>query len=90
MWELLTRQTPWSDIEARNHFEFQRKLESAVFGGVRPTIPTDAPSAYARLLTETWATEPSSRPAFDAIIARLQVDQVEQHHVGDLDVKTAH
>ena len=89
MWELLTRQTPWGDIEARNHFAFQSKLESAVFGGVRPMIPADAPSAYAALLTEAWATEPSSRPAFAAIIARLQADQVEQQHVGDLDVKTA-
>lgn len=63
MWEVLTRQVPWS-AEAGVKAIYTRVL----LNGDRPDIPTDAPAALAGLVRACWATEPCCRPKMDKVM----------------------
>eukprot|EP01112_Ceratiomyxa_fruticulosa_P014571 TRINITY_DN4189_c0_g3_i1.p1 TRINITY_DN4189_c0_g3~~TRINITY_DN4189_c0_g3_i1.p1 ORF type:complete len:481 (-),score=105.34 TRINITY_DN4189_c0_g3_i1:104-1546(-) len=69
MWELLTRQTPYHDVN-----------QGAIIGlvafnkpGIRPTLPPPTPEsdAYMRLMIECWDGEPGKRPSIDEVLRRL-------------------
>lgn len=76
MWELLTWKTPW---EAEAHYSIQ--IVNLVARGLRPRLPdnlADLPGdscpfleQYTELMEECWDTNPSSRPNYSSIVARL-------------------
>jgi len=65
LWELLTRQQPYEQMEA-----FAVPL--AVLKGTRPPVPTWAPPIYGQLMSECWHEDPEQRPSFDVILNRLE------------------
>lgn len=76
MWELLTWKTPW---EAEAHYSIQ--IVNLVARGHRPTLPdnpADLPGdpcpfleQYTELMKDCWDTNPSNRPNYSSIVARL-------------------
>lgn len=73
MWELLTRDEPWSTIKAKTRFTFLDELTTAVLSGYRPPIPQnpECPESYLVLMRACWMTEPDKRPVFSYIESRL-------------------
>ena len=73
MWELLTREIPWNDVDATNPIEFEQKLRNLLHSGVRPDIPAvpEAPAAFVELMEHCWETFPGERPSFHAIVDRM-------------------
>eukprot|EP00041_Stephanoeca_diplocostata_P036170 m.1306591 g.1306591 ORF g.1306591 m.1306591 type:complete len:1140 (-) comp24816_c0_seq1:94-3513(-) len=79
MWEILARQDPWTEIDARSYFRFITILESQVTAGKRPRIPSEkectavigAPPAYVQLMQSAWAQRPQARPTFVVVTAEL-------------------
>lgn len=64
MWELYTKQTPFSDVNA---FE----IPIAVIRGDRPPIPKEMPKDYAKLMKQCWNGKPSKRPTASKIVKEL-------------------
>jgi serine/threonine protein kinase len=74
MWELLTRQVPWSEIEYTSYLHFYKALDSAIKNNQRPLIPTELMEAhhdFVVLMQRCWATKPQSRPTFKHVIELL-------------------
>jgi hypothetical protein len=67
MWEVLTQQDPWEHLP--DDANFILALADALERNERPLVPNDCPPSYRNLLCATWATEPSARPSFQAILA---------------------
>ena len=42
-----------------------------VFSGQKPPVPDDMPASYRAVLAQCWATDPSERPKFHAILPQL-------------------
>ena len=42
-----------------------------VFSGQKPPVPDDMPASYRALLAQCWATDPSERPKFNAVLRQL-------------------
>jgi len=40
--------------------------------GLRPTIPTDCPKPFAKLMQRCWDTDPQVRPSFKEILGELR------------------
>jgi len=70
LWELLTRETFFSDIS------FNYVIAEKVMAGKRPPIP-DCPPNYRSLIEMCWAQNPKERPTFKDIKIRLG-DQKKQ------------
>lgn len=86
MWELLTREHPYSEYK----FKFSHQYELKIADGLRPTLPDHIfkPLArgsdhqdvvehhvgveYARLLQRCWDQSPDARPTFTEILGTLQ------------------
>jgi serine/threonine protein kinase len=68
MWEVLTRQTPYSDPRYRS----DAQVKNAVLDGTRPQIPAGTPSELSFLIEECWEEVSSYRPQFKEIVSRLQ------------------
>jgi hypothetical protein len=68
LWEVLTRQTPFSGPDYR----FDAQVENAVLSGVRPIIPSDTPAELSSLIEECWQQVAKYRPQFKEIVAHLQ------------------
>lgn len=63
--ELLTHQSPFADLSpvlAATAIALERK---------RPALPAGTPPSLAQLIACGWATEPATRPTFDAIGTQL-------------------
>jgi serine/threonine protein kinase len=67
MWEIVTRQTPFSGPEYR----FDAKVEDAVLCGTRPPIPDRTLDDLSSLIKECWQDKPNSRPPFSDAVRRL-------------------
>jgi serine/threonine protein kinase len=74
MWELATRKNPWYELDAQDYITQFRLLDAALRDGRRPTLPNgfEAEHAvYAATLRKCWATDPSARPSFEAVMFSL-------------------
>ena len=71
MWELLTRQEPWAELQATQYIELWRDLGEALEAGRRPAVD-EADAAehkqYVAMMRKCWAGEPSARPSFEMIL----------------------
>lgn len=66
LWECLTKKLPYE-----GYTPVQAAL-GVVMNGLRPELPECAPQSIQELIRECWDLSPSSRPSFDAIVARLE------------------
>jgi len=64
LWELLTQQDPFPEIDTLNMM-----LDQVVNGNNRPPIPEDScPTRLRQLIEACWQGDPSKRPTFEKII----------------------
>jgi len=66
LWELITRATPYSDL---NLFYFQTAICEE---GRRPHLPPELPDSVSRLLHNTWQAERAARMCFEDITCTLE------------------
>jgi len=64
LWELITRQTPYSGTRAE-------KVVKLVLEGARPKIPPNCPLLYASLMQKCWDEDSEKRPNFSYILKEL-------------------
>ncbi|KAM6932330.1 mitogen-activated protein kinase kinase kinase 10 isoform 1-T2 [Lycodopsis pacificus] len=82
LWELLTGEVPYREIDAL-----------AVAYGVAMNkltlpIPSTCPEPFAQLLEECWSPNPRSRPSFTNILSRLQA--IEQSAMFQMPLESFH
>ena len=72
LWELLTLELPWGQLPTWS-------VVGEVLAGQRPPLPPpeacagfSSYAAYVELLQRCWAQEPTSRPSFEEVCARLR------------------
>lgn len=65
LWELVTRQMPFGDIEAFS-------VPLMVSRGERPDLSKDIPIEWRKLIKACWHQKPTSRPAFKKILIKLR------------------
>lgn len=63
--ELVTREVPFKEVR----FDFE--IEKCIMAGQRPTMHPETLEKYAKIITECWSRDPSSRPTFGAVAMRL-------------------
>lgn len=67
LWEILCRELPYKD----HKFSWIEDVSHAVQRGIRPAIPTWAPTVYVQLMKDCWHGDPDLRPSFAHIVDRL-------------------
>lgn len=67
LWEIYTRQVPFSELASSSIFKLRREVQA----GLRPDIPPDCPPQLAQLIRECWSASPVERPNFEVIVTRL-------------------
>jgi hypothetical protein len=65
MWEMVTRQTPFSGW---NPLQIVRALDR----GERLPIPGTCNESFGILITRCWSNEPTLRPLFEEIVTKLR------------------
>jgi serine/threonine protein kinase len=74
MWELATRDRPWSEFDHLGYTAFRSALGTALLAGRRPRLPgtfdIERP-VFASVLRKAWSTDPTMRPTFDTIFELL-------------------
>jgi serine/threonine protein kinase len=76
LWELATRERPWSELDGLDYFEFKSALADALLSGRRPQLPDGFDSehpAFSSLMRSAWATDPADRPAFVTLVFSLKL-----------------
>jgi len=71
LWELATRQEPWSHIKEKRYIKFRGALSAALTQGERPPIPVDVVELqpdFVALIQQCWSTDPLSRPPFEFVV----------------------
>ena len=68
--ELATRDKPYKYGDAVFN-------PTQVIAGRRPAVPADCPPPILRLMKELWSGDPSSRPPFAEVAARLKAMQAD-------------
>ena len=68
LWEIWTRQTPFSG----SRYKFDSQLERDVLNGTRPAIPDNTPVNLRILIEQCWQEKPKARPRFGDIVLQLQ------------------
>ena len=81
MWELMTRQTPWRELEGNDfncaddaRVSFFNELNHALQSNRRPTIPRDVELGfphYVEVMKRCWAGDPADRPPFAEVVDEL-------------------
>eukprot|EP00041_Stephanoeca_diplocostata_P030984 m.951137 g.951137 ORF g.951137 m.951137 type:complete len:899 (-) comp23863_c0_seq1:429-3125(-) len=83
LWELITREDPWSDLVPADtgYLEFCEALNSALASNVRPHVPLTTPDfdasvleeqAYVQIMQGCWSSNPSARPSFASMVASME------------------
>jgi serine/threonine protein kinase len=74
MWEILTREIPFSEIK------WQYEVEKEVVSGTRPKIPQQIwiPPDYRTLMEKMWVGDPAKRPSFKDAIEALRICQMSE------------
>lgn len=76
LWELLTRRTPWDELQATEPLELFAALDAALRNGERPKIPPDLESRhgiFVATMKKCWADDVSVRPSFEKILFTLNL-----------------
>ena len=76
MWEIWARAEPWKSEITADDANFLETLRDHVTRGERPDLPSECdapPDGYAALMVECWTSNPSQRPTFAVVAARLAV-----------------
>jgi hypothetical protein len=76
MWELAVRKDPWSELEAPNYITQFKLLDAALRDDKRPSLPegfATTHSTYAATMGKCWATDPTARPSFEAVMGSLSL-----------------
>lgn len=74
LWELATRERPWSQIEEQQYIRFFAALSQALESGERPAIPDEVLAAepgFVGVMQRCWTTDPGSRPSFSTVVHEL-------------------
>lgn len=66
IWEILFRQIPYAGMNS-----VQVSI-AVITQSMRPPVPSDTPPELSKLMQDCWNTNPSQRPVFPEIIARLK------------------
>lgn len=66
LWELVTRQMPFGDIEAFS-------VPLMVSRGERPDLPKDLQVEWRKLIKSCWHQKPASRPTFKKVLVKLRL-----------------
>jgi len=80
MWELLTREIPWSEITETQYIRFYSALSTALENNQRPQIPPEMVESHPEFVTlmqECWSTDPTARPKFDRVVKSLESSTIE-------------
>ncbi|KAN0006671.1 hypothetical protein ACTFIU_003387 [Dictyostelium citrinum] len=65
LWEIIARKEPYENVNSWS-------IPVMVAKGERPTIPSDCPSEYSKLIKACWADKPKKRPSFKEICDSLK------------------
>ena len=65
-WEIVTRQTPWGNLNART-------IIRRVLTGERPEIPRETAAELAEVIGLCWREDPKARPKFTEILDRMKL-----------------
>lgn len=73
MWELATRQFPFTDMTAESLVDDKPLLRKAIGEGQRPPVPENCMfgKEYAVLMERCWDQEAEKRPGFDEVVLEL-------------------
>eukprot|EP01087_Luapelamoeba_hula_P020947 TRINITY_DN7230_c0_g1_i2.p1 TRINITY_DN7230_c0_g1~~TRINITY_DN7230_c0_g1_i2.p1 ORF type:complete len:1005 (-),score=128.15 TRINITY_DN7230_c0_g1_i2:404-3418(-) len=72
LWEILTGQDPWQDIESLVDL-----VEAVCLEHRRPPLPRDIPIPLRDLINQCWHPTTESRPPFEALVPRFDAIVVE-------------
>eukprot|EP00035_Acanthoeca_spectabilis_P000875 m.76055 g.76055 ORF g.76055 m.76055 type:complete len:199 (-) comp10481_c0_seq2:102-698(-) len=79
LWELVTRETPWAELNCDSFLEMFEQLNSALRAGKRPMFPegfeTEQP-LYVAIVRSCWSTNPLERPRFESVVRSLEAVKV--------------
>ena len=68
MWEIWSRQVPWSGLRP---MQIMKKVDK----GERPPIPAGMPAELRELMVRAWAHNAGERPTFEELAAKLKVSK---------------
>jgi len=80
LWELLTAEMPFEEFAKQTPDPHAIK-RAIIHSGLRPTIPTDCPPDYQRLMEACWNHSPLKRPSFTEILQSLAPHVPEEVHL---------
>ncbi len=66
MWEIMSREQPYPELDTR------WDVERAVKLGQRPPIDPMCPSGYVDVMKRCWADQAGDRPAFGSVVTALE------------------
>ena len=70
MWEIWSRQVPWSGLRP---MQIMKKVDK----GERPPIPAGMPAELRELMVRAWAHDAAERPTFEELAAKLKVSKID-------------
>ena len=70
MWEIWSRQVPWSGLKP---VQIMRKVDK----GERPPVPAGMPAELRELMVRAWAHDAAERPTFEELAAKLKVSKID-------------
>ncbi len=73
MWELATRNHPFTDLGSDSLVDDKPQLRAAIAGGQRPQVPEPCifGPAYTQLMAQCWDQDPLKRPSFNDVVQAL-------------------
>jgi serine/threonine protein kinase len=73
MWELATRQFPFTDMTAESLVDDKPLLRKAIGEGLRPPVPENCMFGpeYVVLMQKCWDQQPENRPSFGEVVLEL-------------------
>ncbi len=73
MWELATREHPFTDLGSDSLVDDKPLLRAAIANGQRPAIPEPCifGQEYAELMVRCWDEDPAKRPSFNDVVVAL-------------------
>jgi len=92
MWELATRQEPWSELRHLPYLQFRSTLAEALLSGRRPEMPAGLGAVrpvFVRVMEGCWATDPATRPNFDTVVFSLAMADQASHSESPLVPRTS-